>query len=253
LGAPPFAYALPLVHALQRSGQVHLEEAMPDDLADRIREGSLDGALLPVLDCLDVPRARVLPGVGVATETGTGMDIVSARAPLASVRTVAYDRRVGGALGLSRLMLPIVVGKDLEFVALDPGQTLPEAVDAVLVCGGLPEAWVEFGPNRADLASAWQASVALPFVHAVWLAAAGAPMPLLRRIVGVAARCEPDNDQDDAGLALDSMATATSPDKIGPDGVHYMVGSAEMDSICAYLDWAAERDLCVEGARLRLC
>jgi predicted solute-binding protein len=230
IGLPPFPYAQPLEAALQNAPQPIVTVAMPAVLANLLSANELDAALLPLVDCLTQPLGKVIPGLGVCSAGRAFAERVVIFRNGPALRRVAHDPAFGGLGPLAALVLSVLQEGPVDLMASDPNDALGESFDGALVCGEEPRVWNGQGRDAINLAEAWHAATGRPLVHGFWLCRAGAPLPLLRQILGVALR------HAEAG-----------------SGIYYQAGSAEMESARLLTQGAAAAGWCSAGARLRLC
>jgi chorismate dehydratase len=172
-GAVSYLNSRPLVFGLDQglgADRIHLVYDVPSAVARRMAEGSLDLALLPVVELARIPGLLVVPGLAIGSLGNCRSVLLVARKPLADVRSVALDPESSTSNALARVLFSEAWGVKPEFVAgpLDLTQALAKH-DAVVRIGDkalfepLPDGTIAY-----DLGGAWTARTTLPFVFAVW-------------------------------------------------------------------------------------
>jgi chorismate dehydratase len=160
LGSVPYLNARPLLWGLESETRL----AEPSLLAEWLRTGEVDAALVPVVEALKNPRYWLVDGVGICCNGPVYSVILVLNAPLEEVRTVALDAASRTSVELTRYILETVHGLQPEYVA----DGAP--ADAQLRIGDPAIAFRREHPDHpvADLGEAWKRSTGLPFVFAAW-------------------------------------------------------------------------------------
>lgn len=174
LGLHDFLNAQPLLISLTRQADslgLRLVLDTPAGLADRLRAGELDAAMIPSIEYLkDAPALRLLPGVCIASRGPVDSVRLAAKEPLHAVRTLAVDRRSKTSAALLTLLFSKRLSKGVVFKPMDPDpdRMLGEC-DAALVIGDPALALPTDQPGLTlyDLSEEWFQRTGKPFVHAV--------------------------------------------------------------------------------------
>jgi chorismate dehydratase len=165
IGSVPYLNAVPLTCGLEE----RCAFLPPSALAEELRAGRLDAALLSVTEALFSPGYAIVDGVAIASDGPVASVFLAHQDPLderltavhldpASCTSVNLLRVLLSARGLSPRFLPLA-GYDPEHMPRN-----------VLLIG---DPAIRFAmaahPHRIwDLGSAWKAWTGLPFVYAVW-------------------------------------------------------------------------------------
>ena len=171
VGAVGFLNTRPLVYGLARglgAERIDLRYDVPSLLADRMREGSLDIALLPVIELARMPELEVVPGLAIGTLGPARSVLLSCDRPIERLRSVAPDAESRTSNALAAVLLSRWWGREVRFT----GPT--EAADGQVRIGD--KALFEIrdeGRRIYDLAGAWTEWTGAPFVFAVWAARPG--------------------------------------------------------------------------------
>lgn len=195
VGGIDYLNALPLTAYLSREGtpRIELRNLVPSALADGLRCGDLDVALVPVVEYLERDDYRIIPGICVSSYGAVESIRLYHRRPLEEVRRVGLDTSSRSSALLTRLFFRALWRgspgiSDIDpasarmYLALqDSGMERPERagdhppdvpgdLDAVLLIGdtalhrSAPRGW-----RITDLGNEWTRFTGLPFVYAFWV------------------------------------------------------------------------------------
>src|SRR5215208_6237345 len=165
--------ARPLIHGLENDPRIELALEVPSKLINRLRDGSADVALLPVIDYQRLDGLTILPPGGIGSDGPTLTVRIFSRVPIEQVRSLACDPDSHTSVALARILLARRHNLRPEFCDLaragdnDPHQARLLIGDKV-VCDE-PAGF----PHQLDLGAEWKAMTGLPFVFAVWMARPG--------------------------------------------------------------------------------
>ena len=161
---------IPLREKEQRLG-VTLVTGSPAGLAEQLKAGKLDLAMIPSIEYLkDATHYRLLPGVAVASRGPVDTVLFASRRPLQEVESVALDIRSR----TSAALLQVLFGETFpENVSLEPADPDPKIMldnhDAALIIGdpafGLRSAYPDL--QIYDLSEQWFGQTGKTFVHAI--------------------------------------------------------------------------------------
>jgi chorismate dehydratase len=182
---PPLAAPLALRYQIDRM--------TPSECAGRLAAGTADIGLIPIAALATTPGLRILPGCVIASKGRVRSLLLVRRAaqPLAALRSVAADSASRTTLAHARILFRHWGNPDVPFLpATADLDAMLERADAAILIGDPALLVLEERVNRFersgvelvyhDLAAEWRALTGLPFVSAVWAAAAmnlGAPGP----------------------------------------------------------------------------
>jgi len=253
IGAPPYITSAALVHGLAGHPEVDFISASPADLLSAMSSGGITCALLPVLDALAIPRARVIPGLGVCTRGPAEADVLLHQGQPGAIQSVEYDPAASMAVALGKIIIHELLGPDIQWIPGNEQRRFPKNLDGAVVCGKDPAQWLNRGQHYLDLAEAWTRMTGKPMVHALWVGHAAAPFPRLRQILALVARHNETTD-DVAPYIKDYGRDAQAWSKQHLfESVYYTVGAEEMDAIREFIAKAARLGLCNAADKLTLC
>lgn len=165
----PYANAAPLAHYIP---QVHpgakLMYRRPSDTVLELINGTVDAAIIPVVDYFNTPGLEMVKGLGICADGNVKSVLLQCRNLLKDVRTIKLDP----ASRTSNLLLKVLVkkhfhiGHDIKF-----GEEFENA-DAKVMIGDRALCTKPLFETY-DLAGQWKAMTHLPFVFAVWAYRAG--------------------------------------------------------------------------------
>jgi len=182
VGGIDYLNSRPLLEGLKEAlgDGLELVNCVPSELAQRLRAGDLDAALVPVVEYFaGPPEYRIIPGIAIASWGAVESIRLVHRRPLGAVERVGLDRSSLTSTVLARLLFadlwqaggpgPVFegIGPEDGLRALsDPAGTY----DAILWIGdralevSVPQGW-----EISDLGTAWTHWTGLPFVFAFWV------------------------------------------------------------------------------------
>jgi chorismate dehydratase len=208
VGGIDYLNALPLTSYLSdgRDPPLHVSNHVPSRLADLLRSGQLDVALVPAIEYLSRDSYRLLPGICISSYGGVQSIRLYLRCRPQAARRVGLDARSRSSAMLARLLFRELWGACPEFEqfpsldvpaesALEAAEGLPspaaaKGLDGVLLIGdaalslGTVPGW-----ESLDLGTEWTRWTGLPFVYAFWVWGGGpAPPGLTDRFIHARAR-----------------------------------------------------------------
>ncbi|MCZ6596904.1 MAG: menaquinone biosynthesis protein [Planctomycetota bacterium] len=136
VGSVPYLVARPLDEALEDEPGIDLVRLVPAKLAEGLRQGELDVALVSSIELFRHEGTTWLDGPAVTGEGAVRSVQVFLRRDLEEVRAIALDPSSRMAATLVQIIWPTGPGGRPEFVAVEPGRD-PREVEA--------DAWLRIG------------------------------------------------------------------------------------------------------------
>src|SRR5438445_6751906 len=131
LNTKPLIYELPLL-----APHADLILDVPSRLADRLGEGSLDVALIPVIEYFRAGSYSILPNIAIASRGPVLSVTLFSRVPWLEIRRVALDEGSRTSAVLAQILLRKRYGVRPEITELPLDRSAEEAnADAVLLIG----------------------------------------------------------------------------------------------------------------------
>lgn len=209
IGAVTFLNARPLVHGLEeRLPDSTISFDHPSRLADALRTGALDLALIPSIEYLRGASIgyRIVPGICIAAHGPVLSVKLFCRKPVDRIRRLALDAASRSSQALAEIWLrDSGHGWPATIEELPLGASpLESTADAVLAIGDkamrVPD---DAFPFVVDLSEAWSELTGLPFVFAFWVARPGFALDGVTEIL--------QSCRDDGLLHAASIADAAAP------------------------------------------
>lgn len=241
-GAVQYLNTKPLVHGLAAPA-IDLAFDLPSRLADRLADGCLDVALIPVVELFRHPEHRLVSDACIGCRGAVMSVKLLFRLPPARVASIALDEGSRTSAALAQVLLAERHGVRPRVEPLPIGSVASEtAADAVLLIGDRALGDAAAGGSFQqvwDLGDEWCRWTGLPFVFAVWAARPGVAG---ERFAG---RLEAARDAGLANLAAIAAAEAAPHGLTVPqclsylrDNLHYHLGSREQEALRAFRDLA---------------
>jgi chorismate dehydratase len=205
LGVVSFLNARPLMDGLDADPLVSLQPAVPSALADLLRAGDVEAALIPVIDLAREGRDWTrISDAGIGCDGDTMTVRVFSRVPPEAVTVLHADTDSHTSVALARLIWKHRYHRDITILPLTAAPSR-EACESVLLIGDKVVTRPPAGFDREiDLGEVWREWQELPFVFAVWAARAEADTRELAEIL---------NRARDRGVAR----AAAIAERLGPE------------------------------------
>src|ERR1043166_3951074 len=174
LAASSYLNSAPLIWSFlhgPRRGSVDFVEAVPARCARLLRESSVDGALIPVIEYQRIAGGALVANVCVGSRSEVlSVVLVSKNRRLENIRTVALDESSRTSATLVKVIFREFLGCEPEWTTRAPNlDARLEKNDATLIIGDPGMAFPRHGLNVWDMASLWKEHTGLGFVFAMWM------------------------------------------------------------------------------------
>lgn len=254
VGAVNYLNSKPLIEGLAEiAPQADLVLDYPSCLADDLKSGQLDVALVPSIEILGRPEYTVVSDACVAARGPVLSVKLYSRIPIGQIRKVAIDQGSRTSSALVQIMLSERFGvvPELEPLAFEHSVDETDA-DAVLLIGdramhGLAESFCE----TWDLGEQWVKWTGLPFVFAMWAARTDCELDGIDESLCAA--------RDQGVERLEAIAKREAPllgipeemaIKYLTENLHYSLGSRERSGLQMFHELAAKLGLAPKGVEL---
>lgn len=247
IGAVSYLNTKPLIYGLrQRLPDAELRLDLPSRLADQLAHQQLDVALIPSVEFLRATSLAIIGDACIACRGPVRSVQVLFRKPPQQIQSLALDEGSRTSCILAQLLLfrRFGIRPQLQPFNIDqPIETISS--DAILVIG---DRAMQINADRYDdswdLGQEWTAETGLPFVFAMWVAAAhGLPPAVAEALM----------QSRDAGLhAVDEIALAEAPRHGLTQAdcrnyflhqLHFTLGTDELAGLDLFRTWAVESQL----------
>src|SRR4051812_48960754 len=173
VGAVNYLNTKPLIYDLEAlAPDAELVLDVPSRLADRLADGSLDVALIPVVEYFRGGPYTIVPDISIASRGPVLSVTLFSRVPWQGIRRVALDEGSRTSAALAQAILRQRYGVRPEVVQLPLDRAAEDAdADAVLLIGDRAmRACLPGFAHAYDLGQEWADWTGLPFVYAFWAA-----------------------------------------------------------------------------------
>ena len=244
VGAVSYLNTKPLVYRLDEIAPfADITYDLPSRLADQMKAGELDVALIPSIEYFQDPTYRIISDACIGCRGPVLSVKLLTRVPLEAIRTLALDEGSRTSVALVRILLQQRFGITPRLEPLPIGSAASDTTaDAVLLIGDraihLPEG--EFR-DAWDLGDQWCRWSELPFVFAMWTARPGVETAALATCLEqardeVVAKLEQIAVEEAAAV---SLSTADCLAYLR-DNLHFYLGSDEQDGLKLFRHHAAK-------------
>lgn len=254
IGAVNYLNTKPLICDLEElAPEAELVLDLPSRLADRLAEGTLDVALIPVIEYFRAGTYSVVPDISIASRGPVLSVTLFSRVPWGDVRRVALDVGSRTSAALTQVLLRNRYGVRPEVVSLPIDRAAEEVdADAVLLIGDRAMRACLPGFRFAfDLGQEWADWTGLPFVYAVWAVRPGVDLGAVPEALAEAKR---------RGLARVGPIAHDEAPRLGLDAgfcrrylaniIHFDLGPREQAGLHHYYMLACEAGLARRGVNL---
>ncbi len=254
VGAVNYLNTRPLIYGLRElAPQIDLQLDLPSRLADGLRNGSYDIALIPSIEYASDPSYEVVSNACIACRGPVFSVKLFCRVPPQQIRTLALDEGSRTSAALVQILLHERYGIRPQLEVLPIGSSVDDtAADAVLLIGdrAMHPPMASFAAVW-DLGDEWCRHTELPFVFATWVARAGSDLAGAD-IALAAAR--------DAGVAHLKQIAETEAAALGltvpeclqylRDNLYFYLGPREQQGLELFYRRAAALQLIPEGVEV---
>jgi chorismate dehydratase len=256
IGAVNYLNTKPLICELEDlAPEAELILDLPARLADRLAQGDLDVALIPIIEYFRADGYRVVPDISIASRGPVLSVTLFSRKPWSEIRRVALDVGSRTSAALTQILLWQRHGIRPEIIPLALEQNAEDVdADAVLLIGDRAmRACLPGFVHAFDLGQEWSEWTGLPFVYAVWTVRAGVELGRVAWALGEAKR---------RGLAQAGAIALREGPALGLDAglcrrylsniLHFDLGPRELAGLHHYYMLACSAGLARRGVNLEL-
>jgi len=171
IGAVNYLNTKPLIYDLQElAPQTELILDVPSRLADLLRDGDLDVAIIPVIEYFRSGNYTIVPDVAIVSRGPVLSVTLFSKVPWPEIGCVALDAGSRTSAALAQVLMQKRYGLRPEIIKLPLDQAAEEMkADAVLLIGDRAmRACLPGFAHAFDLGQEWFDWTGLPFVYAVW-------------------------------------------------------------------------------------
>ncbi len=260
LGIHDFLNAQPLLQPLREQASalnLSIHTAPPAQLADQLKAGELDLAMIPSTEYLrNADRYRLVPGPCIASKGAVDTVLLITQGPLDQIHSVAADQRSRTSIAALQLLFGQRFAPGWELQAMQPelDTMLKRYRDAALIIGDPTFALDIKEPLIAhDLSLEWQKKTRLPFVHAVFAVRDG--ISLSKELLQALARAAQNSAASAESIANDyAVGDYKNPQRFQDylsNKIRYTLGEEEIQGMQTFRDLCAAANILPTAHDLR--
>jgi len=254
VGAVSFLNTKPLIYTLS-SEEIELSFDVPSRLADDLKAGHLDVAIIPIIEYFRAADElyRILPHISISSRGAVRSIQLFSRIPIPEIRRVALDTSSRTSRTLVQILLAEKYQIYPEFISCLP-TVHPRSVDtdATLLIGDAALRRLGSTEYALDLGAEWQELTGLPFVYACWVVRDGVE---LRNITQALLEAK------ESGIARIPEIARVEAEKLGlPEElcqdylthrISFDLGDAEIAGLMKFYEFAVKYNLATPDVPLR--
>jgi len=174
VGAVTYLNTKPLIYGMQQEDFLKDHElilAYPSKLAEMLKIGELDVALVPVALLPELPEYHIVSDYCIASDNEVASVCLFSEKPLGEIKRVYLDYQSKTSVALIKLLFNLHWKQQVEWLPATDESYIDKIQDntAGLIIGDRALQFRERFAYRYDLATAWREMTGLPFVFAVWV------------------------------------------------------------------------------------
>lgn len=177
IGTVSYLNAMPLTLPIEK-GVIHakyqfeITKAPPARLATQMRVGSLDVALLSIVEPLIEKRFRIISGMSICSNGPCLTVQLFYKGDLEKIKILGLNKDSKTSNILAQVILNEKYGiRPQRVIVSDPDKSTLDQVDAFVSLGDRTFDLLKSDMQRIDLGEAWKDLTGLPIVFAVWVLA----------------------------------------------------------------------------------
>ena len=221
----------PLLYGIAHSdiiNDIELVVDYPSQLAQRLQEGSIDMALLPVAAIPGIPGANIVSDYGIAADGNVVSVAIFSQVPMEQIESVYLDYQSRTSVRLAQLLLEHHWKKQVIFKqATEHYIEYIHGTNAGVIIGDRALQQLHNYEYVYDLSAAWKEYTGLDFVFAAWVANKQLPADFTARF----------NAANAEGIKHLDAVIAENPFP------YYDLHTYYTENICYYLDDAKKNGL----------
>jgi chorismate dehydratase len=253
VGAVTYLNAKPLIVSLQKTAEAEIILDFPSRLADALRSGQLDVAMIPSIEYARHPGYTIVSDACIACDGPVRSVKLYSHVPFEEIRTLALDEGSRTSATLARVLLKERFDLKPAICSLPIGVSIDEvSADALVLIGdrGMLPAGEHF-KYVWDLGEEWGAWTGLPFVFAMWIARPGVDLQGLEDALASArddglTRLEEIAQSEAAGIGLPEADCLSYL----RDHLKFHLGHRQREALSLFYRLAARQNLAPAGVQL---
>lgn len=256
IGAVTYLNTKPLVYQLESlAPQATIVYDFPSRLADQLRQGLLDVALIPTSELFQNSDYTVLSDACIGCRGPVLSVKLYFRVPVREVQTLSADAGSRTSVVLSQVLLQQRAGIRPALTSLPIGQSAADSdADAILMIGdrAMHASESQF-TDVWDLGDHWYRWAELPFVFAMWTARSGTDLTDIEIALSQARDRGVKNLQLIAQREAQSVGLSESQTlSYLENNLHFYLGAQERRAVQVFHDHSARLNLAPQNWKMHL-
>ena len=174
VGAVTYLNTKPLIYGMQQESFLKYHELIlsyPAKLAEMLKKGELDVALVPVALLPELPEYHIVSDYCIASDHEVASVCLFSEKPLSEIKRVYLDYQSKTSVALLKILFKQYWKQEVEWLAATDESYIDniQGDTAGLIIGDRALQFRDRFAYRYDLATAWREMTGLPFVFAVWV------------------------------------------------------------------------------------
>jgi chorismate dehydratase len=191
ISAVSYLNTFPFVYGLRESGLLHnvrLELDVPTICAEKLKDGTVDIALVPVAALPEIGQYHFIPDFCIGAVGEVKTVLLLSKVPLDRINRVYLDYDSRTSVELIKILARHYWHIDPMWEKLPAGHAAsPENIESLVAIGDKTFRIRKDFPYVYDLAAEWIAFTGLPFVFACWVSRKKLPDDLILQFTGALA------------------------------------------------------------------
>ena len=174
VGAVTYLNTRPLIYGMQQESFLKDHELVldyPSKLAEMLKNGELDVALVPVALLPELLEYHIVSDYCIASDYEVASVCLFSEKPMSEIKKVYLDYQSKTSVALLKILFKQHWKQEVDFLAANDEGYIDkiQGDTAGLIIGDRALQFHERFAYRYDLATAWREMTGLPFVFAVWV------------------------------------------------------------------------------------
>jgi chorismate dehydratase len=167
LNTKPLLFGL---EQLERKGIIELVKKYPSAIADDLKAGMVDIALIPIAEYPNIPNGKIIGTHCISSRETVASVCLFSHVPIEEIETILLDYQSRTSVQLIQILCKEYWKKEIEFLpATENYISKIEDTTAALIIGDRAFEQLHNFEYVYDLAEAWHTYTTLPFVFALWI------------------------------------------------------------------------------------
>ena len=176
----------PFLKGLEKKGmlpQMELSLEIPSKTAEKLKNGLVDLALVPVATLVNLPNYYIVSNYCIGAVGAVKTVALYSDVPLNEVTHILLDYHSRTSVALVQVLCSRFWHKKVQFVPANMGfETQIGGTTAGVIIGDRTIEWAKHFAYQYDLSEAWQQMTGLPFVFAAWVTLKPLPLPYIQQL-----------------------------------------------------------------------